>query len=433
MPCSRATPRSSRSSGALPHSPSPWSASDSTVSGTNRTPVTGSGAGLGLQLPVEPVDQVGRTEPPRVSPGPRPRSSRSHRLTSTVTLVQTRPWWARSATHRSAVRREEKTIGSIVSSGGSKCTAADDVHRRPAAGHHPDVQAARQPVPPLPVPAEPGQHVSSRQGGEVTEGADSEPPQQADHVGVLDDPDRQAGQERRRRARRDDQTLLRCGPASRLLTDEDAVGHPDPAVPHADPDELLGQYAAALALAAVEAARHSGRAQPGPDRARGRGHVLDRRQHLIEVAQIALGAVVDDDQLGAVCGGVPLAHAPTYALRLGPAGEQASTAPLATTAIGTLGGSPASAAAAITGQSGHQITITRVLPAPTPARSISSTAMAQPARSSSGAGVPSRTDAATSSRRRTRWSGSGSQIEAVRPWSDAPETATSTWRPVNRP
>ena len=89
-----------------------------------------------------------------------------------------------------------------------------------------------------------------------------------DHVGVLDHSERQSGQERGCCPPPDDQALLRRGPARRLLTGEDAVGHPDPAVPDADLDQALGEHGGGLALTAVEPARHTRGAQSRPDRAR---------------------------------------------------------------------------------------------------------------------------------------------------------------------
>ena len=136
MPCTRATPRSTRSSDALPHSASPWAAADSTTSGTNRIRSIGARTA--------PDSLRARSEPPTSADWSCQctRSTRSRALkwrgcsqtreeqttpsdsASTRTPVATSWWCASWATNCSAVVRTLKVIASTESRGGSKGTWA---------------------------------------------------------------------------------------------------------------------------------------------------------------------------------------------------------------------------------------------------------------------------------------------------------------------
>ena len=106
--------------------------------------------------------------------------------TSTLSSEQTSPCRVSSSTNRSAVRRELKAIGSMVVSGGSKltCWVSSSGGRRDAATRTSPPRASR--CRPGTAFTEPGQHVAMRQRGELREGADPQPVEQADQLEVTE-------------------------------------------------------------------------------------------------------------------------------------------------------------------------------------------------------------------------------------------------------
>ena len=104
MPFSRATLRSIRWSGALTPQPLAVVGQGFDRLGDEAHVADGVGRRVGLQLPIEPVDEVGRGEPAGVQPRPADAARRAS-TTSIRTAVATRPCRASSVTIRSAVRR----------------------------------------------------------------------------------------------------------------------------------------------------------------------------------------------------------------------------------------------------------------------------------------------------------------------------------------
>ena len=147
--------------GALPHRPSPWSANDSTDSGTNRTAVTGSGAGSPCSCQYsrsirsaeanqrEWAQTRAPVQPPSVA-------------TSIRTSVHTRPCRASSATRRSAVCRAAEHDGLDGLQSRLEGDPLVQLQRRPAGGRRTGVLSTGQPVQPGAVSTEAGEHVARR-------------------------------------------------------------------------------------------------------------------------------------------------------------------------------------------------------------------------------------------------------------------------------
>src|SRR4029450_8079872 len=102
--------------------------------------------------------------------------------------------------------------------------------------------------------AESSKRVTGSQCGKVSETADSEAPQQSDELGIFQDTDPAAGEERRRPTGWDDPAILRCGPTCRVLGGEDAVSYPNSEIPDSSTHQMFSHNGRRLTFTAVEAA-----------------------------------------------------------------------------------------------------------------------------------------------------------------------------------
>ena len=216
--------------------------------------------------------------------------------------------------HHSLGRPPElKTIGSMVSSGGSKVTRCVQVGRELPGGRRPGIGAPRPArCSQAPVASRSESARPATTGRRSPERPQTQPAEQADQLGVLEDRDRQ-------RARK--VALPPAGttgsPGSgrvprRLLGGEDAVGDARLAVPDPGLDQALGHHRSGLGLPAVEPLRGRQRAQTRPDRGHRGADVLDRREHGFEGPDVAGIVGLDHHEFGAVRGRVPAAHPPSY-------------------------------------------------------------------------------------------------------------------------
>ncbi len=289
-------PRSTRSS-VPPQSTSACTASGTTVSGDepdllDRRPHLAGPGGRpvqgALQLPVQPVDQVGGGEEPgciqvRTDAG-RPRSSPSVRA-SIRTSVQTRPCRgdARHELLGSATRAEDDRLGGVQRR--LEVDVPLELGRRGAGREVDRSVTADHPVHPGDVAAEPVAHVGRSKPGQVAQGAQAEPAQQAHRVGLVEDVDGQRAQELRRPARGHHQALLGPRAPGGLLGGEQLVGHPGAAVP--DPEARPAARRAPPPPPPRR--RRSGRAsaaRPARTQRRDAGpDLLDRHQHVLERAR----------------------------------------------------------------------------------------------------------------------------------------------------
>ena len=225
-----------------------------------------------------------------------------------------------------------------------------------AAGPSPDLGA---------VGAQPVLDGVARQVGQVAQGAEAEPLQQADQVPapaavVLQHVHGQAAQERRGAAGRDDHPRLDVGGACRLLGGEEVVGDADPHVPDATLDQGLARRRGGRGLGAVPAAGGSHGEQAGAQRRHPGTQVLDEGQDRLEGPGVAVGVGRQQHQLGAPGLGVAPALSAPHALGCG----RGRCTPRRRWRRGRRRGSgcdrPASSSAATTDQSGHHTTMTLI-------------------------------------------------------------------------
>src|SRR4029453_10913576 len=102
--------------------------------------------------------------------------------------------------------------------------------------------------------AESSKHVTGSQCGKVSETADPEAPQQSDELGIFQDTDREAGEERCRPIGWDDPAILRCGPTGRVLGGEDAVSDPNSEIPDSSTHQMFSHNGRPLPFPPREAA-----------------------------------------------------------------------------------------------------------------------------------------------------------------------------------